>query len=315
MKLTLGFSPCPNDTFIFDALIHHKIDTEGLEFEVVFDDVETLNQKALKGELDITKLSFHAFAYATDKYALLDAGSALGFGVGPLLISKKYTIDSLQLTVENSQALNSSSQTLSASSELPVDDEQSHHSSLKTHHSNLKIGIPGKYTTANFLLGIAYPQLQNKEVLVFSGIESALLEDKIDLGLIIHENRFTYQDKGLNKIIDLGDYWEKLTGCAIPLGGIVINRKLAHEVQLKVNRLIRKSVEYAFENPKSSLEFIRKHAQEMDEAVMYKHIELYVNKYSINLGNEGRKAIDTLFKLATERNIIPPIQNNLYVTE
>ena len=275
MKLTLGFSPCPNDTFIFDALIHHNIDTEGLEFEVLFDDVETLNQKALKGELDITKLSFHAFAYVADQYALLDAGSALGFGVGPLLISKKDFSGGLG--------------------------------------ANLKVGIPGKYTTANFLLGIAYPQLQNKELMVFSEIESALLEERIDLGLIIHENRFTYQDKGLNKIVDLGDYWEKLTGCAIPLGGIVINRRLDKEIQLKVNRLIRQSVEYAFAHPKSCIEFIKQHAQEMDEAVMYKHIDLYVNKYSINLGEEGRKAVDTLFKLAQERNLIPAVQQNLYI--
>ncbi|GAA4211555.1 1,4-dihydroxy-6-naphthoate synthase [Pedobacter jeongneungensis] len=279
MKLTLGFSPCPNDTFIFDALIHHKIDTEGLEFEVFYDDVETLNQKAMKGELDITKLSFHAFAYVANQYALLDAGSALGFGVGPLLISKTHF------------------------------DE----SRLQTPNSELKIGIPGKYTTANFLLGIAYPHLQNKQELVFSEIESALLNDQIDLGLIIHENRFTYQDKGLNKIVDLGDYWEKLTGCAIPLGGIVINRNLDREVQLKVNRLIRQSVEFAFAHPKSGIDFIRQHAQAMEESVMYKHIELYVNKYSINLGEEGRKAVDTLFKLAQERNIIPAIQENLYI--
>ncbi|RNL50730.1 menaquinone biosynthesis family protein [Pedobacter jejuensis] len=275
MKLTLGFSPCPNDTFIFDALIHNKIDTEGLTFDVIFDDVETLNQKALNGVLDITKLSFHAFAYVANQYALLDAGSALGFGVGPLLISKNKFEGDL--------------------------------------NPDLKVGIPGKYTTANFLLGIAYPQLQHKEIMVFSEIESALLEEKIDLGLIIHENRFTYQDKGLNKIVDLGDYWEKLTGCAIPLGGIVINRNLDREIQLKVNRLVRQSVEYAFAHPKSCIEFIRQHAQEMDEAVMYKHIELYVNKYSINLGNEGRKAIDTLFNLAQARNLIPAVQQNLYI--
>lgn len=282
MKLTLGFSPCPNDTFIFDALIHHKIDTEGLEFEVYYDDVETLNLKALRGELNITKLSFHAFAYVANQYALLDAGSALGFGVGPLLISKK-------------------------------DFDGDTAAQLQAPNSELKIGIPGKYTTANFLLGIAYPELQNKQELVFSEIESALLEEKIDLGLIIHENRFTYQDKGLNKIVDLGDYWEKLTGCAIPLGGIVINRNLDRDVQLKVNRLIRQSVEYAFAHPKSSIDFIREHAQAMEESVMYKHIELYVNKYSINLGEEGRKAVDTLFKLAQERGIIPPIEKNLYL--
>ncbi|UKT63529.1 menaquinone biosynthesis family protein [Pedobacter mucosus] len=282
MKLTLGFSPCPNDTFIFDALIHQKIDTEGLTFEVCFDDVETLNQKAMNGVLDITKLSFHAFAYAADKYALLDAGSALGFGVGPLLISKKYTPESLIVELEKGNV-------------------------------DLRVGIPGKYTTANFLMGIAYPQLQNKQEMVFSEIESALLNGQIDLGLIIHENRFTYQDKGLTKIVDLGDYWEKLTGCAIPLGGIVINRSLDITVQQKVNRLIRKSVEYAFANPKSSIDFIRKHAQAMDEAVMYKHIELYVNQYSIDLGVDGRKAIDTLFNLALEKNLIPAVQKDLYV--
>ena len=282
MKLTLGFSPCPNDTFIFDALIHHKIDTDGLTFEVTYDDVETLNQKAMKGQLDITKLSFHAFAYAVSQYALLDAGSALGFGVGPLLISHKY-------------------------------DQETLAEKIKSDPASIRVGIPGKYTTANFLLGIAYPELQHKQELVFSEIETALLEDQIDLGLIIHENRFTYQDKGLIKIVDLGDYWEKLTGCAIPLGGIVINRNLDREVQLKVNRLIRESVEYAFAHPKSSIGFIREHAQAMDEAVMYKHIELYVNKYSINLGTEGRNAVDTLFKLAQERSIIPAIQENLYI--
>lgn len=278
MKLSLGFSPCPNDTFIFDALIHHKIDTEGLDFEVCFDDVETLNQKALKGELDITKLSFHAFAHVYERYALLDAGSALGFGVGPLLICKRKEL----LRPEN---LN----------------------------SNLKVGIPGKLTTANFLLGIAYPELVNKEEMIFSGIEDALLDDRIDLGLIIHENRFTYQDKGLHKIIDLGNHWEELTGCAIPLGGIVINRNLDFSVQEKVNRLVRRSVTYAFEHPRSGLEFIASHAQEMSEEVMYKHIDLYVNKYSVDLGPEGRKAIDVLFQMAGKTGVIQPVSKGLYL--
>lgn len=284
MKLTLGFSPCPNDTFIFDALIHGKIDTEGLTFDVFFDDVETLNQKAMRGELDITKLSFHAFAYVVEKYALLNAGSALGFGVGPLLICKKENIDKIN-------------------------------SNLTSQVSNLKVGIPGKYTTANFLLGVAYPQLQDKVEMVFSEIENALLNEEIDLGLIIHENRFTYQDKGLHKVMDLGGYWEEKTNCAIPLGGIVVNRNLPIEVQQKVNRLVKKSVEFAFENPKSGIEFIRQHAQEMDEAVMYKHIELYVNKYSINLGVEGKKAIDTLFETAKKNKIIPASSVNLYVAD
>jgi 1,4-dihydroxy-6-naphthoate synthase len=282
MKLTLGFSPCPNDTFIFDALIHHKIDTEGLDFEVFYDDVETLNQKAFRGELDITKLSYHAFAYVVDKYVLLDSGSALGFGVGPLLICK--------------------------------DNPEKIHAQLTIHHSPLTIGIPGKYTTANFLLGLAFPEATNKIELVFSGIEDAVLEGRVDAGLIIHENRFTYQDKGLKKIIDLGDYWEKQTGCAIPLGGIVANRKLPLEIQHKINRVLRKSVEYAFANPKSGLGFIRQHAQEMSEEVMYKHIELYVNKYSVELGEEGRKAINLLFDTAVEKGVIPAIEKEIFLT-
>lgn len=284
MELTLGFSPCPNDTFIFDALIHGKIDTEGLSFKVFFDDVETLNQKALRGELAITKLSFHAFAYVAEQYALLDAGSALGFGVGPLLICKQ----------ENAERIAKE---------------------LKSENPQLKVAIPGKYTTANFLLGVAYPYLTDKQETVFSGIEDALLNGEIDLGLIIHENRFTYQAKGLHKVVDLGAYWEEFSGCAIPLGGIVVNRKLPIEIQEKVNRLVRKSVEFAFANPKSGIEFIREHAQAMEEEVMYKHIELYVNQYSVNLGIEGRKAIDTLFDIATKNEVIPAIGKSLYVLD
>jgi 1,4-dihydroxy-6-naphthoate synthase len=282
MKLTLGFSPCPNDTFIFDALIHHKIDTEGLDFEVFYDDVETLNQKAFRSELDITKLSYHAFAYVANQYVLLDAGSALGFGVGPMLICK--------------------------------DEPENFRSQLTTHNSQPKIGIPGKYTTANFLLGLAFPEATSKQEIIFSDIENAVLDGRIDAGLIIHENRFTYQDKGLKKIIDLGDYWEKQTGCAIPLGGIVANRKLPVDVQHKINRVLRRSVEFAFENPKSGLAFIRSHAQEMSEEVMYKHIELYVNKYSVELGEEGRKAVKLLFDTALEKGIIPEIKEKIFLT-
>ncbi|MEO3405918.1 1,4-dihydroxy-6-naphthoate synthase [Mucilaginibacter sp. CAU 1740] len=288
MKLTLGFSPCPNDTFIFDALIHHKIDTEGLEFEVFYDDVETLNQKAFRGELDITKLSYHAFAYMTDKYVLLDSGSALGFGVGPMLISDtEISVSDLEKNLINDPK---------SGTREPV------------------IGIPGKFTTANFLLGLAFPEATNKKEIVFSEIEDSVLDGRIDIGLIIHENRFTYQDKGLKKIIDLGDYWEKRTGCAIPLGGIVANRNLPLDVQHKINRVLRKSVEFAFANPKSGLEFIRQHAQEMSEEVMYKHIELYVNQYSVDLGVEGRKAINLMFDTALEKGIIPEIKDGIFLT-
>jgi 1,4-dihydroxy-6-naphthoate synthase len=246
--------------------------------------VETLNQKALQGELAITKLSFNAFAHVVNQYALLNAGSALGFGVGPLLICKEENL--AQITDQ-----------------------------LQTENDKLRTGIPGKYTTANFLLSIAYPHLINKKELVFNEIENALLNDQIDVGLIIHENRFTYQEKGLAKIIDLGDHWEQLTGCAIPLGGIVINRKIDPSIQQKVDRLIRKSVEYAFANPKSGIDFIRQHAQEMSEEVMYKHIELYVNQYSINLGKEGKSAIDTLFSMAQEKGAMPKFTESLYVDD
>lgn len=283
MKLTIGFSPCPNDTFIFDALIHHKIDTEGLDFEVFYDDVETLNQKAFRGELDITKLSYHAFAYAANNYILLDAGSALGFGVGPMLICKG-----------NAEDLKAR---------------------LEAGDTSLKIGIPGKYTTANFLLSLAYPDAINKQELVFSDIENAVLDGRVDVGLIIHENRFTYQDKGLHKIIDLGDYWEKRTGCAIPLGGIVANRNLPLDVQHKINRVLKHSVEFAFANPKSGLEYIRSHAQEMSEEVMYKHIDLYVNKFSVDLGEEGKKAVKLLFDTALEKGIIPSVSESLFLNE
>ena len=278
MKLTLGLSPCPNDTFIFDALIHHKIDTEGLDFDVFFEDVETLNQKAFHAELDITKLSFYAYIHLLENYILLNSGSALGFGVGPLLISNK------NVSLSDLQA-----------------------------QPNLRVGIPGKYTTANFLLSIAAPLLENRQEMIFSSIEDALLNDEIDLGLIIHENRFTYESKGLKKIIDLGEYWETLSNCAIPLGGIVMKRRLSDTIKQKVDRVIRRSVEFAFEYPKSGLEFIRAHAQEMNGDVIYKHIQLYVNNYSIDLGNEGRNAVFSFFNAATQRGFIPPSTHDLFL--
>ncbi len=276
MKLTLGFSPCPNDTFIFDALVHHKIDTEGLDFDVYLGDVEDLNQKAFNNELDITKISYHAFGYLTDNYVLLNSGSALGKGCGPILVkSSKFKVKSLE---------------------------------------DCKIAIPGKYTTANFLLSIAHPEATNKTELLFSDIENAVLNDKVDAGLIIHENRFTYQEKGLEKIIDLGEYWEETTGALIPLGGIIIKRNLPKEIIEKVNRLIRKSIEFAFSNPNEPLKYMQQHSQEMDETVMRQHVELYVNKYSIDLGVEGKDAITQMFILAQQKGIIPQLTNELFVS-
>ena len=283
MKLTLGFSPCPNDTFIFDAMIHEKIDTEGLSFEVVYEDVETLNQKAFREELDITKLSYHAYAYLTENYVLLHAGSALGFGVGPLLICN------------NPQYLKEGIE------------------SLTSRMSELKIGIPGKYTTANFLLNLAFPEAQSKIEMKFSDIEPALLNNRIDLGVIIHESRFTYQEKGLLKVIDLGEYWEKLTSCPIPLGGIMMRRQLPDEIKHKVNRIIKQSVQFAIKNPLSGLDYIRAHAQEMSTDVIYKHIELYVNKYSVDLGDEGRRAVSIFLGEASKRNIMPDIKQGIFL--
>ena len=295
MKLTLGFSPCPNDTFIFDALIHHKVDTEGLDFEVYYEDVETLNQKAFRGELDITKLSYHAYAYAVEEYVLLNAGSALGFGVGPLLICKNPEL-ARQLSVIRQTSATGNGLT-----------------NLKSQISNLRVGIPGKYTTANFLLDLAFPGLGEKQEMMFSHIEQALLDGNIDLGLIIHENRFTYESKGLHKVADLGDYWEKTTHSPIPLGGIVAKRELSEETKHKIDKIIRRSVEFAFANPRSGIDFIRSHAQEMSDAVMYKHIELYVNRFSLSLGDEGRAAIHTLFDRAWALDVTPKTSKELFL--
>ena len=277
MRLTLGFSPCPNDCFMFDAMVHRRIDLEGLEFDVRMADIEALNAAAFAGQIDVTKLSFHAYAYCIGNYVLLDAGSALGRNCGPLLISKR---------------------------EIAPDEVA---------RGGLKIAIPGTYTTANFLLSLAFPDATAKSQLLFSAIEGAVLDGTFDAGLIIHENRFTYAAKGLKKIIDLGEYWESETGAAIPLGGIVINRALPEDVQQKMNRIMRRSVEYAFANRTASLPFVRANAQEMSEDVMYQHIDLYVNDYSVDLGREGRRAVEVLFERARAVGVIPPVQTAVFL--
>lgn len=267
MKLTLGFSPCPNDTFIFDAMIHGKVDTEGLEFQPVIADVEELNQRAFAKSLDITKLSYHAFAFLLKDYALLDAGSALGDNVGPLLIAK-----------------------------APMEEAD-----IK----KARIAIPGKYTTANFLLSLAYPKAKKKTEMLFSDIEGAVLSGTVDAGLIIHENRFTYQDKGLVKLRDLGEYWESTTQMPIPLGGIVASRALGAEALQAVDRVMARSVAFALRHPEEPRAFVRRYAQEMEEEVMYKHIGLYVNDYTRSLGVKGREAVQRLFDIAMARGVIP----------
>lgn len=259
MKITLGFSPCPNDTFIFDALVNGTIDTEGLQFETYLEDVETLNQWAQQGKLDVTKLSFPALFKAVEQYAILSAGSALGKGVGPLLIAKK-AVDMAAI-------------------------------------ENLKIAIPGENTTANFLLSYAFPQAQNKVPTLFSGIEDAVLNEEVDGGVIIHENRFTYAQKGLIKVADLGEVWEQKEQAPIPLGCIAANRRLPADVQVTIDRLIRKSLQHAFTSYPQITPYVQQHAQAMDENVMRQHIELYVNNYSMDLGPEGRKAIEQFYNI------------------
>jgi 1,4-dihydroxy-6-naphthoate synthase len=277
MTLTLGFSPCPNDCFMFDAIVHRRIDLEGLDFTAVMEDVETLNRAAFAATIDVTKLSCHAYAYCAERFALLDAGSALGRGCGPLLISKR-----------------------------PIDEGE-------VSRGALRIAIPGRYTTANLLLGLAFPSARTTVDMVFSAIEGAVLAGDVDAGVIIHENRFTYEARGLRKVIDLGDYWERETGTPIPLGAIAVRRSLPAEVQRAVNRVMRRSVEYAFAHPESSRAFVRAHAQEMAEDVMAQHIALYVNDYSVDLGADGRRALDVLFDRAAAAGVIARVSQPVFL--
>jgi len=275
MKLTLGFSPCPNDTFIFEAMINGRIDTEGIEFDYFLADVEELNSRALNAEVDITKISFNAYCYAANNYIILNSGAALGFGAGPLLVSK-------------------------------------HEFDIATIASK-KIAIPGKYTTANLLFNIAFPECRNKEEYLFSDIENALINDAADAGLIIHETRFTYQKRGLIKIADMGEYWEKLTNLPVPLGAIVIKRDIPENIAQKVNRILRRSLEYAINSPEASFDFIARNAQEIDREVMNNHISLYVNEFTLSLGTKGREAIEKLFAIATEKKVIPQLPDRIFI--
>lgn len=258
MKLTLGFSPCPNDTFIFDALVNGKIDTGGLEFDVLLEDVQTLNQWAREGKLDISKISYGVLPRIIDEYVLLNSGGALGNGVGPLLIAN-YEVRGTKYEVG-------------------------------TIVDNKVIAIPGEDTTAHFLFSQAFPNARNKVFLRFDDIENFVAEGK-GLGVIIHENRFTYQSKGLHKVIDLGDYWEQTTGNPIPLGGIVMKRNIDPALTALVDQLIHQSLEYAFAQYPMVTNYVRCHAQEMSEDVMRQHIDLYVNHHSLNLGDTGRQAV------------------------
>lgn len=275
MKLTLGFSPCPNDTFIFDAMVHDRIDTEGLEFEYQLADVEQLNQKALRAEPDIVKLSYHAYAHVAKDYLILDAGSALGYKNGPLLVARKKL----------------SNQTI----------------------NNATIAIPGKYTTANLLFSIMWPEAGNRKEYLFSDIERAVLDGEVDAGLIIHETRFTYARKGLVKIADTGEYWEHLTGLPVPLGAIVVKRSLDNDIALRVNRVLKRSIDYAYTDSLASFYFVSSNAKEMDSDVMNSHIRLYVNNFTLDLGKEGKYAVRKFYEIAREKGVIPSLPDKIFL--
>lgn len=267
--LSLGYSPCPNDTFIFYALVHGKVDTGGLGFREVLEDVESLNIMADNGELDITKVSFAAFAGLRGKYALLRTGGALGRGCGPLLVAReKVDLEALR---------------------------------------GKTIAIPGMNTTAFMLLRLMDPALGEKvSVMPFNEIMPAVREGRADAGLIIHESRFTYPDFGLMELVDLGNWWERETGKPIPLGCIIARRSLGAELALRVEGLVRESIEYSFGSPQEPVDYIKAHSQEMDDKVIKSHIGLYVNDYSLDLGDEGVAAVEALFKMAEERGLISP---------
>lgn len=273
--VSVAISPCPNDTFIFDALLHQKIDTSGIDFKIHFADVEELNQAALQAKFDVTKLSYFAYTQVSNNYILLTSGSALGNHCGPILISHSaYQLDEIE---------------------------------------TLKIGIPGKLTTANFLFTLRFPNAQLKTYILFSDIEKQLQNNTIDAGVIIHESRFTYESKGFKKIIDLGEYWEQRFGLPIPLGGIVVKRNMDNLLQNKINDCIKRSIEFAFQNKKSSAQFIQQYAQEMSDEVIEQHINLYVNQYSIEIGDAGKNAVEKLYEIAQQEKMINPLVYPIFI--
>jgi 1,4-dihydroxy-6-naphthoate synthase len=274
--LSLGFSPCPNDTFMFYPLIHGLVDTGGLSYCERLEDVETLNQLALAGELDVSKVSYHALGHIRNDYVLLRSGSALGRGCGPLLVASD-KIDPAELR-------------------------------------GRMIAVPGRYTTAKLLLRLFDPALENFIVMPFNKIMDAVLSGTVDAGLIIHESRFTYQGFGLNKLVDLGEWWEAETGLPTPLGGIVARRSLGTETIAAVERALRTGVDYARTHPDEAARYIGRHAQEMSAEVCAAHIGLYVNDFSTDLGEEGERAITCLFRRAEEAGYMLPSAMPLFAS-
>ncbi len=264
-ELQIAFSPCPNDTFIFHAMLHGLVDTGGIIYSPNIHDIEYLNQQAVSGRFHISKLSFYAYLELMDKYELLDSGAALGYGCGPLIVARKQGID---LT-------------------------------------KCRIAVPGKYTTANLLFKLYSPDSTNIIFTRFDNIMGGIKSGEFDAGVIIHEGRFVYKIYDLVKIIDLGEWWESETGMPIPLGCIAIKKNPGiYQYKNKVEATIRDSINFAFNNREASKEYIKLHSQELDDSVINNHIDLYVNEFSLSLGEKGRNAVDKLKEIALKKHII-----------
>lgn len=276
-RVSIGYSPCPNDTFIFCDLAHNRQQEIYQQFSPpLLADVETLNTMAMRGqgELDVTKLSFHAFGYVRDRYVLLDAGSALGRGCGPLLVGRIPAIDDL---------------------------------------AKVRIAIPGQFTTAAMLLRLFAPEADQLTVMRFDQIMPAISRGEVDAGVIIHESRFTYQQHNLHQLCDLGQWWEDVTGCAIPLGGIAARRDLPAERLLNIQQAVRQSVQWAFAHRPETLPYIRQHAQELADHVVESHVNLYVNDFSIALGAVGKQAVREFLRRGEEASIFPASDTPLFL--
>jgi len=261
--LKLGFSPCPNDTFIFHAMTHSLVDTMEYCFDTFITDVEDLNKAASQGITDITKLSFHAWLKLREKYDLLRSGAALGFGCGPLLVKKSGTVN-----------------------------------------KKSTVAVPGELTTAALLLKLYMPGLSNLVFTRFDKIMPGIVSGEFDAGVIIHEGRFVFKEYGLHKVADLGEWWEKETGMPIPLGCIAVKKSLGAGVKNDIERVLKESVMYAFSHKDESRNFIKQYAAELDDDVIQQHIDLYVNEFSIDLGDKGIEAVRVLETLAAENGII-----------
>lgn len=274
--LTLGYSPCPNDTFIFYALVHGRVRQAGFTLQERLEDVETLNSLALQGALDLTKISYHAFGHLRQEYCLLKSGGALGRGCGPLVVARQ---------------------------RLSLDDLR-----------GKRLAIPGRLTTANLLLQLYGEGFDNLLILPFDQIMAAVVEGSADAGLIIHESRFTFSQYGLRQVLDLGQWWEQETGLPIPLGGILARRSLGAALISDIDIALRASVEYAFSHPAEPKEYIKRHSQELSDQVIESHIGLYVNEFSCDIGDEGQSAIEVLFSRAEARGLIPSCNLPLFVS-